>query len=268
MNDQDLLPISKFSELTGIKQSKLRYFDEINLFQPYKRGENGYRYYTAPQTIAVNCINVLQSLDIPIKEISKFKKEKAPEQILELLRKHELDLNRELIRFQQAYAVVHTYSKLIQEGLLANEHTIVCQWLAEAPIELGPVNGADGGYFYESFFSFLKQMEDRKIDCAYPAGGFYDDIDAFITAPGRPNRYFSHVPTGRDVKEAGEYLIGYTRGYYGVLGDLPERMRIYATENNYYFTGPVYEAYLHDEITVDDPDQFLIQASARVQKKT
>ena len=268
MNGQDLLPISKFSELTGIKQSKLRYFDEINLFQPYKRGENGYRYYTAPQTIAVNCINVLQSLDIPIQKISKFKKEKTPEQILELLHRHEQELNRELFRLQQAYSVIHTYSKLIQEGLLADEHTVNCQWMAAAPIELGPANGADGGYFYESFLLFLKQMEDRKIDCAYPAGGFYEDMDAFLLTPGQPTRYFSHVPTGRDVKEAGEYLIGYTRGYYGVLGDLPERMQSYAKENNYAFGGPVYETYLHDEITIDDPDRFLIQASAPVRKKT
>ena len=267
MKDQDLLSIKEFSELTGIKQSKLRYYDEVKLFQPIRRGVNGYRYYSAPQTIAVNRINVMHSLKIPVKNISGFKKQRAPKQILELLQKHELVLNQELFRLQQAYALIHTYRKLIQEGLLADEQSIDSRWMDAMPIELGPVNDFSSGYLYNSFFKFIEQMADRNIDPAYPAGGFYKNMDAFISAPGQPTRFFSHVPTGRDTKGAGEYLVGYTRGYYGNLGDLPQRIQAYAKEHGFSFTGPVYEIYLHDEIAIDDPNQYLIQISVPVKKQ-
>jgi len=110
MKDHDLLSISEFSQLTGIKQSKLRYYDEVGLFQPIKRDENGYRYYSALQTIAANCINVMHSAKIPLKETVEFNKKKTPEQILELLKRHELELNRELFRLQQAYSTIFSPS--------------------------------------------------------------------------------------------------------------------------------------------------------------
>lgn len=267
MKDQDILTIREFSQFTGINESTLRHYDEVKLFKPIKRGENGYRYYSAPQTIAVNLINVMRNVNVPIKKIDEIKKQKTPESVLELLHKQELELNRELSNLQRAYAIIHTYSSLIREGLFADENVISRCRMAAIPIELGPANDFSNGYFYDSFFNFIGQMTDRRIDPAYPAGGFYEDIDAFLNAPGRPTRFFSHVPTGRDTKEAGDYLVGYARGYYGNLGDLPQRIQAYAKKHGFAFAGPVYEMYLHDEITVEDPEKYLIQASVPVKKR-
>jgi len=267
MKDQDLLSIKKFSEITGITQAALRHYDKIKLFQPIKRGDNGYRYYSVRQAVAINFIKVLNSVNIPIKKTGEIKKSKSPESVLEHLRKQEFELNKELYRLQQAYAIIHTYYEMIQEGLLADEHAISARHMNAAPIELGPVNDFSSGSFYESFFSFLEHMKSGKVDPAYPAGGFYENIDAFMGAPGQPTRYFSHTPGGKDTKEAGLYLVLYARGYYGELGDAPERLKAYAWEHGYSFAGPVYEIYLHDEITTDDYDQYLIQVSVPVKKK-
>ena len=267
MKDKELLSIKRFSELTGVRQSKLRHYDKVKLFQPIKRGENGYRYYSALQTITVNCINVMHSLNIPIKKIMSFKNHKTPEQMLELFQKHEFELNKELFHLQQAYALVHTYSELIKEGLDADEHSISSRHVTASPIEIGPVNDFSDDNFYDSFFRFTKHMEERKIESVYPIGGIYDNMDMFINSPGRPTRFFSYVPMGRDVKAAGEFLIGYGRGYYGNLGDLPERLQEYATEHALVFSGPVYEMYIHDEISIDDPDRYLIKVSASLKKR-
>jgi len=117
---------------------------------------------------------------------------------------------------------------------------------------------------YDSFFRFLGEMAERNINSTYPAGGFYENMNDFTKTPGQPTRYFLYIPTGRDIKEAGEYLVGYTRGYYGNLGDLPQRMQSYAKEHGFIFAGTVYEMYLHDEFVVDDPNQYLIQVSALI----
>ena len=267
IKDQDLLSIKQFSEITGFSQASLRHYDKIKLFRPIKRGENGYRYYSVRQAVAVNFIKVLNSVKIPIKKTGEVKKRKSPEVVLEVLRKQEYELNKELYRLQQAYAIIHTYSEMIQEGLLADEHEISVRRMDAANIELGPVNDFGSGYFYESFFAFLKRMAGSKVDPAYPAGGFYEDIDSFISAPGKPSRYYALAPAGNDVKEAGLYLVLYARGYYGSLGDVPERLQAYAKEHGLTFAGPVYEMYLHDEITIDDYDNYLIQVSVPVKKQ-
>ncbi|MCL2165660.1 MAG: MerR family DNA-binding transcriptional regulator [Oscillospiraceae bacterium] len=268
MKEQDLLSIREFAALTGIKQTKLRYYDEIGLFKPLKRGENGYRYYSVIQSIMIRCVTVMQSLKIPVKEFIELRKKGQPEQILDLLRKHELELNQELFRLQQAYAIIHTYSQLIQTGLQADEQNISVQWMPAAAIEPGSINDFSSGYFYDAFYRFLNQIKERKIDAAYPVGGYYVNMDAFVRLPGKPSRFFSLVPTGRETTEAGEYLVGYTRGYYGNPGDLPRRMPAYAEEHGWTFSGPVYETYLHDALTVENPDLYLIQVSAQVKKAT
>ena len=266
MNDKDLLSILEFSELVGIRQSKLRHYDEIKLFEPIMRGENNYRYYSSPQTIAVNLVTVMRNANIPLKKIAEIKKNKTPESVLELFSEHEVDLNRALFNLQQAYSIIHTYCGLIREGLLADEKVIAKRRMTALPIELGDVNDFSSGYFYDSFFEFLKLMISHKINAAYPIGGYYDDFKSFAEAPGKPARFFSHTPTGRDLKEEGDYLVGYSRGYYGEPGDLPERLATYAKENKLSFTGPVYEVYLHNEISVDDPDRYLIQVSVPIKK--
>ena len=266
MIENDLLSIKEFSDLTGINQSTLRYYDRIKLFQPQKRGENGYRYYSASQTVTVNWINVIRSLDIPIKRIIDIKCNRTPLQILDILQKHELYLNQELYRLQQSYALIHTYSNLMQEGLFADESAITVRYMEKTQIEPGPDNDFSSGYFYDSYFNYVKEMKEKKIDSVFPTGGLYDSMDAFSDAPGQPIRFFSLIPTGRGAKEAGQYMVGYARGYYGEPGDLPVRMKTYAKEHNLKFTGPVYEICVHDEISTADKNKYLIQASVRVRK--
>ena len=266
MNDQDLLSIKEFSSLTGIRQSTLRHYDDVKLFQPVKRGENGYRYYSAPQAVAINFIQVMNSLNIPLRQISEIQKNRTPKRMLDLLHKQELRLHQELLRLHQAYTLIHTYREIIQEGLLADEDAICTKWMEDLPISLGKVNDFSSGSFYDSFFHYVKKTEQQNVDAACPVGGYYRDFNAFFEAPGQPTRYFSITATGTDRKDAGEYLLGYARGYYGQVGDLPRRMREYAEENGFLFTGPVYETYLHDEISITEPNQYLIQAAVPIRR--
>jgi len=267
MNERDLLTIKEFAERTGIKESTLRHYDTIKLFQPILRGENGYRYYSAQQTIAINLIHVLSNLNVPLKTISEMQIERTPERMLELLHSHQLELNRELFRLQQAYAVIHTYCELIQKGLTVHDLSINKQWMGAMHIQLGPMNDFSSGNFYDSFYNYLKQLDNGRLSTAYPVGGYYNSADAFFNAPGEPTNFFSILPAGRNTKEAGDYLVGYTRNYYGNLGDFPGYMRNYAQEHKLFLSGPVYEIYLHDEISLTDPDRYLVQVSMSLAKR-
>jgi len=91
-------------------------------------------------------------------------------------------------------------------------------------------------------------------------------MKSFMGAPSQPMRFFSLDPKGNDKKEAGLYLTGYTRGYYGQTNDLPERMEAFAKKNGLIFTGPVYNTYLFDDISVVEPEEYLLQASALVEE--
>ena len=114
---------------------------------------------------------------------------------------------------------------------------------------------------------FCKRADEFRINLNYPIGGMYDNMDAFLAAPAQPTRFFSLDPTGNIQLEAGDYLVGYARGYYGELDDLAKRMADYAEASDLKVPDPVYVLYLHDEICTQDPADYLACASIAASRK-
>jgi DNA-binding transcriptional MerR regulator len=268
MNGTDLLSIKEFAEFTGITQSALRYYDEIGLFAPVKRGDNGYRYYSPQQIVTVNLINVLNDLYTTLKEISELEQNRTPESILQLLIKQENKFDSEMRRLQAAYSITHVFRSLIQEGISANEDEITEREADELPIALGPVNDfGDNHIFYETFIRYCQFAKKVRVNLSYPIGGYFETFGDFLGESSQPTRFFSIDPAGQEKKAAGRYLYAYTRGYYGDMGDSAQRLQAYAEEHNLAFSGPLYVIYLHDEISVKDTSRYLAQVSVKVSPK-
>ena len=109
-------------------------------------------------------------------------------------------------------------------------------------------------------------MYKPKLNMSFPIGGYFENMTALVNDPTQPTRYFSLDPKGQDRKPAGLYLVGYTRDCYGQTHNLPAQMAAYAKKNGLAFTGPAYRIYLTDEISVIEPEQYLIQISVPVKE--
>jgi len=266
---KEFLSIKEFSKISGIESSTLRYWDEIGLFSPARRDlTNNYRYYTPPQLIAVNFITVLSNLNIPLKTISSIENERNPESIMDLIDQQEYLLDMEMRRLRESYTTIHTRRELIKQGLKADSTKISVINMPERVVVLGPKTSFKKDEpFYRPFVDFCNNAKDLRINLNYPIGGFHEDFEMFFQAPGKPNHFFSLDPTGNRILPAGEYMVAYSRGYYGEFGDLHERMAKYAKENDLLIKGEVYTIYLHDEICVKNPSQYLAQVFVAVSKE-
>ena len=290
---KDYLSVNEFSKLTGIEKTTLRYWDEIGLFSPVKRDpENNYRYYSPEQLIAVNFITVLSGLNVPLKTIGVLGERRTPESVTRLIEQREKQLDMEMRRLRECYSIIHERLELIRYG------TRVCGGFkavngvrldGDAGIDSGtPVDEAkisvlhredkmyifgppnhfrENEAFYEPFMRFCRQAEELRINLNFPVGGYHENMDSFLASPGKPDRFISMDPTGNQKRAEGDYLVGFSRGYYGELGDLPERLKAYAEENALRLSGPVYTIYLHDEICVKDPGQYLAQVCVEAVKR-
>lgn len=258
---KELLSIKEFSDFTGINVTTLRYWDNIGLFSPEKRGgENNYRYYSHQQTVTINFITVLTELKIPTKIIHSVYNNKSPEAIIELLERQEGLLDKELRRLHEMYSIIHTRGELIRAGLRVDPSKIEVVEMDEKAIIVGPPNEFEPGEkFYEPFNNFYNHTERLKINPKFPVGGLHKSLNGFFDDPDSPEYFFSIDPSGYDRKKAGKYLVGYTKGYYGEVAKLAEKMHDYARKKNLKLTGPVYSIYLHDEICMKNPDDYLGQ---------
>jgi len=265
MDENTLLSIKKFSEFTGVKQSTLRYYDEIGLLPSSSRGDNNYRYYIPFQIIELNFINVLIDLGVPLATIKDMNIERTPEKVLELLASQEIRLDKKLHDLRTAYSIIHTYRGNIHKGLAADKIQITVEEHEEAYIILGRENAwRENEMFYTPFMDFCTSAEDYRINLRFPVGAFHHDINEFINAPGRPNMFFSSDPYGNYKRPAGEYMCAYVRGYYGEFGDLADKMTDYAKAHHLEFKGPVYTIYLLDEVSIREQHNYLSQVAVEV----
>ena len=268
--DKDFLTVKEFAELVGMTAESLRHYDRKGVFQPAKHGiefENKYRYYSPTQITTVKMIRVLTDIGVPLDIIKDLAKMRTPEKLMKLLSKHKSIVADEIHFLKEVYSVISTFLELLTEGVSATETEIFVSAMPEKRIILGETTDFSGSTgFYREFIKFCDVLYEPILNLAYPVGGYFESMDAFLDKPSQPTRFFSLNPSGKDIKTAGLYLIGYTRGYYGQTNDLPKRMAAFAKKNGLVFNGPVYNTYLFDEMSITDTEQYLLQVSASVKE--
>jgi len=262
----DTLSIQEFAKTANLCSSKLRYWNEIGLFSPKSRDpDNNFRRYSSAQLLELNFIKTLSYLDVPLKQIAKLRDERSPEELLLILDRLEKKMDMEMHDLRQRYSVIHARRELIHLGLNADVNKISVMHLDERAMILWPRNEYnEGDTFIEPLSNHVVSSNDRRVNLSFPIGARHDSMKSFLKAPARPNNFLSIDPVGSLIRKAGEYLVGFTRGNYLELGDLPERMDKYAREHSIALSGPVYTIYLLEEISTSDTSQYLAKCSVAV----
>ena len=266
INEEDLYSIQEFSQLSGVEASTLRYWDDIGLFSPIHRNpDNNYRYYSLAQIPALNFVTILSELDFPLKTIADLRQDRNPERLLRLLDTQEKAMDMEMQRLRLRYSIIHARRELINHGMSVNEDEITIQKRETTTIVVWPRNEyGESDTFIEPLATSIGEAKERHINFSFPVCGLFDDLEALSEAPNRPQYFFSIDPMGLQSIKAGEYLTGYQRGYFGEMGDLPERMLSQAKEQAVTLTGPAYAIYLLEGTCMQRPEDYLVQVIAPV----
>ncbi len=66
------LTVSQFAKLHNVNKRTLHYYDEIGIFSPDYKGENGYRYYDYMQGVDFEYIKILKELNMGLDEIKRY----------------------------------------------------------------------------------------------------------------------------------------------------------------------------------------------------
>jgi DNA-binding transcriptional MerR regulator len=116
----ELMPIGRFSRLSGLSVGTLRHYDEVGLLRPAEvDGDTGYRRYRPGQLPEARAIRRLRELDLSLDQI----REVLVTGDLGLLRGHRARLEAEIWRRQRA---VYHLKRLIEgeDDLMAEPQTL------------------------------------------------------------------------------------------------------------------------------------------------
>ena len=71
MNQVPYLRIGELAQQTGLSVGNLRYYSDLGVLDPIKRGENGYRYYSLAASQQVEFIKKAQAIGFTLEEIKQ-----------------------------------------------------------------------------------------------------------------------------------------------------------------------------------------------------
>jgi DNA-binding transcriptional MerR regulator len=106
-----LMPIGRFSRLTGLTVKALRHYDEMGLLRPASVDrDTGYRFYAAAQVPIAEAIRMLRRLEVPLDDISTLLVSDDPVEVRRLLVDHQ---RRTAMRSAELKAILQGLQPLI-----------------------------------------------------------------------------------------------------------------------------------------------------------
>ena len=100
------LTTAQFAKLHGVNKRTLHYYDDIGLFSPRAKGENGYRFYDAAQSLDFEYIRMLKELNMSLDEIAAYCKAPTPARFLEIASAKEEEIGRQIKKLRHAQKVL------------------------------------------------------------------------------------------------------------------------------------------------------------------
>lgn len=270
---EHLLKISEFSLLAGINRKNLIFYDEIGLLSPERVMDNGYRFYSHRQLETVSVIISLQEVGMPLREIKQYLDERTPASLIELFFAQRKNMENKIRRLERSEAMIDTRLGITRRALEIDPTAIELRVCAEEQLFAGDEIHCGGteAELDNAATEFYTLCDREKITYGYPFGTMILRQNLIAGNWRLPSRFFFKMPAEDGArpmlsKPAGSYLIGYECTSCKESQEVYARLFAFAKKQKLAIVGNSYEEYLLDEITVKNPEDYLLQVSIQVQK--
>lgn len=260
---------AEFARLCGVGKDTLFHYDEIGIFRPAHRGENGYRYYTYQQFEVFNIIWTLRELGMKLSEIKKYLDRRSPERFVELLEGQSARLEEKIRRLRSMQDFIRRKKSVTLSALQAEPGRVRLRRRPEAAALSTPVPApAKRGGIPEALLDFYELCERNRVLPHFIGGtipaseirkGNYLAYSRFYCTVETPSPDTARIPEG-------EYAEVCTEGYDGVAGAYAQLLTC-LEQNDLEADGEFYEDTLLDELSVKGYENYLLMLSVRVRPK-
>jgi len=100
-----VITVGKVAKMFGISRTTLLYYDNIGVFCPSERGENGYRYYCENDIEKLKQIICLREIGVPLNEMS-WHLNNSDIEVVSMLMKRLNDMNKEIENIKNQQSII------------------------------------------------------------------------------------------------------------------------------------------------------------------
>lgn len=253
----------QFAKLHHLNKRTLHYYDDIGLFSPAHKGENGYRYYTYHQSAGLENILALRELGMSIEEIKDYLSSPGKEKFLEISTQKISEIDARIERLRILKNILCRKQEALDICDRVYDGKIELSYLPARQYLLTPVQMGDDAQ--EGMERIITHLQTAWKYSAYKSGcGSYISLEK--VKQGRFDIYdglFTPIETKHKNKNIlvmpeGNYLCGYCIGDWCKIPDVYRRMLVLAADNGWELTGNCYEIGLN-EFAITHMEEYVTQ---------
>ena len=262
MKKEKYLTAGEFAKICDIPKHVLFHYDEIGLFQPEHKADNGYRYYSYRQFDTFTIITNLKRMGVSLQDIKIYLEQRDPSVFLSLLNDkfHEID---ELIRYLKGVrSMMNTMKEHTQYALDHVKDEIAIVELEETRLLCSEDthNATDRSFanYMQEYIQFIKKHE---VQLQQSVGSMIK-LEAI-----QKQEYlnFSYLFIACDTKvkkntrkrKKGNYICGWHYGDYDTISFTYQKMLAFAHQHQITLGEFAYEEYLVADIAQKNREQYI-----------
>lgn len=262
------LTVSQFAKLHNVNKRTLHYYDEIGIFSPDYKGENGYRYYDYMQGVDFEYIKMLKELNMGLDEIKRYIDNPNEEDFKEIAEVKIKEINQEIKLLNRRKEVLEDkLQKLSKCDEVRNKNYIKVVECEEEKFFYTPFKFEDDD---------LKQLISHIKD-VWTVDEYCKGIGSFVSVEkiqrGEFEEYdglFIEMLDDIDskntiIKPKGKYICAYHMGDWDTLPKFYGEIVKYAEENNLTLVGYSFEIGMND-FAISDMKDYITQIMIRVEE--
>lgn len=267
-NEVIKLTVSQFAKLHNVNKRTLHYYDEIGIFSPDYKGDNGYRYYDYMQGVDFEYIKMLKELNMGLDEIKRYIDNPNEEDFKEIAEVKIKEINQEIKLLNRRKEVLEDkLQKLSKCDEVRNKNYIKVVECEEEKFFYTPFKFEDDD---------LKQLISHIKD-VWTVDEYCKGIGSFVSVEkiqrGEFEEYdglFIEMLDDIDskntiIKPKGKYICAYHMGDWDTLPDFYGEIVKYAEENNLTLVGYSFEIGMND-FAISDMEDYITQIMIRVEE--
>lgn len=269
MNKERFISTGEFAKLAGVTKHTLFYYDEIGLFSPEVKMENGYRYYTLTQLEIFDVIYNLRELGVALDEIRQYMEERTPQSLLCLFKREEKMITRQIMRLKKTRDWIRKKEESVRYITKQNLEEIKVLWEPRAYLIQGEVKENDDRAWAEEIGKLLDFCQKKEMRSPYSIGyrqnrkdieqGIFDNYRVFYER-------LDTKPCGIsfEVRQEGNYLTAYHRGRWQDSFQTYRRILDYVKINALSLDDYFYEDAVLDSLMCQNEEDYVTKITCRI----
>ena len=265
------LTVSQFAKLHNVNKRTLHYYDEIGIFSPDYKGDNGYRYYDYMQGVDFEYIKMLKELNMGLDEIKKYIDNPNEEDFKEIAEVKIKEIDQEIKLLNRRREVLEDkLNKLNKCDEVRKKNSIKVIDCEEQKFFFTPFKFEDDD---------LKQLIAHIKD-VWTVDEYCKGIGSFVSVDKIKRGEFeeydglfiemledmeSKNTKNTIIKPKGKYICAYHMGDWDTLPNFYGEIVKYAEENNLTLVGYSFEIGMND-FAISDMKDYITQIMIRVEE--